>query len=209
MPEKPVLLICGCKKYEPYLHAAIQRFKHDSWTIIGIIGDSYEINYNINTNILSLPVEDTYEALPSKIHAAISWCNTMVPTIPGIFKTDDDIFIDDLELLKKAIFSNITCEYWGLYTEICASANFTIDRINSRFTNKQLRPTFQSAHYCYGHGYWIGKSAIAAIVSAKDEYIASYSEDVCTGYVLNKVNIYPIRIPVTYKEIHRTCINLE
>ena len=204
----PTLLICSCRIYKDYLHAAVRRFASPYWRCIGVIGGD-TLSFDASTSIVTLPVEDTYEALPMKVHAAITWIMQQYPDTPGIFKTDEDIVFQSLHDLEAAIAANASLEYWGLVTERCTAAYIPLLRIQRCFTNKSLRPSYPAAHYCYGHGYWLGRAAIARILAAKKEYENAYMEDICTGAVLNASGIDPTCIPVAYAEVNRTPALLE
>ena len=201
MPSKPkpVLLICGCRKYEEYLHAAITRFNRPEWEIIGIRGGTEPTSYDPATRILTIEAADTYEALPAKLHAAYSWIHANRPGIPGIYKTDDDMLYD-VPLLAKTLIENLERPYWGVTASICQAAQVNEGRIQSRFEDKSLRPTHQSAVYCFGAGYWLGATVLPTIVAAIDDYKASALEDVCTGHVLNRAGWMPVRIRIPCQE---------
>ena len=62
---EPILLICGCQKYKSSLENAIIRFTDPAYRVIGILGNK-DAPTQLNDSILSLQVEDTYEALPKK-----------------------------------------------------------------------------------------------------------------------------------------------
>lgn len=198
------MLVCGCKKYEEYLHAALRRFERPEFEVIGLLGDSDEpASLDPTTKILHLPVPDTYEALPTKIHAAFAWVTANRPGIPGVFKTDDDMLFD-MSVLVPTILSYVVNPYWGVAAGVCQEGAISDSRISLRFVDKSLRPSHQAASYCFGWGYWISAAALPLIVAAEAEYKSSFLEDVCTGYVLNQVHIYPSRIRLPYKEMPRT-----
>jgi hypothetical protein len=205
MAAKPVVLVCGCRKYEEYLRAALRRLhRPDDWELVGIIGGaSGEAVYDPATGIVALPVPDTYEALPTKIHAAFSWVAQKWPDAPGIWKTDDDIVYAKLGLLVRALRHYASDPFWGLFVGTCQANVVNPARIMARFEDTSLRPRHQTAHYCYGHGYWVSRAALPHVLAAGDEYSASFLEDVCTGAVLNRVGIYPKRLPLVYSELPR------
>lgn len=199
--SSPIIMICCCQKYIEYLHAAVKRFTNSSWKVVGIVGGVNKTTYDDKTNILSLEISDTYENLPSKIHAAIEWIYKKWPNCSGIFKTDDDIIMDIEELSTLLLSTNE--KYMGLNVEGCGSNKVDKGRIASRFDNTSLSPTHQSAHYCWGAGYWLHNSVLPFIINEKDEYDNSALEDVCTGYVLNKNGVYPSKISIDWKEAPR------
>ena len=102
-----ILLITGCHKYIDFLHAAIRRTqKATSMEVIGFVGSasasasaSATASYDEATKILHLPVPDTYEALPQKVHAAFEWI-AQNRQGHGVFKTDDDMVFDMPKLLN-------------------------------------------------------------------------------------------------------------
>ena len=202
-PVKPVLLICGCRKYEKYLHAAIKRMSRPEWEVIGIRGGSIRNAYlDEETRILSLPCNDTYEALPSKMHAAFSWVWANRPGLPGIFKTDEDVLFD-IPMLAAAVQQNVALPYWGVTASICKSGVVPLDRIQNRFVDKTLRPVHQSAVYSFGWGYWLSAEVLPTICAASEEYAKSPLEDVCTGYVLNKGGWGPKKYRIPFAEVPR------
>lgn len=202
-PVKPVILICGCRKYEKYLHAAIKRMSRPEWEVIGIRGGSIRnANLDEESRVLSLPCNDTYEALPAKLHAAYVWITENRPGLPGIFKTDEDILFD-MPMLVAAVKQNVALPYWGVTASICKTGVVPLERIQNRFDNKSLRPMFQSAVYSFGAGYWLGAEVLPTICAAGEEYAKSALEDVCTGYVLNKGGWGPKKYRVPFTEVPR------
>jgi hypothetical protein len=203
MAPPPIVLICGCRRYEDYLAAAIRRFGRQSgWDVIGVVGGNVT-QYNPDTNILTVATADTYEALPTKLHAAFVWIMSNCPLTPGIFKTDDDMVFDQAALIDT-IYSNLSTPYWGVKVSTCSAGVIESSRIGVRFADRTLTPNYQSAIYCHGAGYWVSARSLKVILAAGDVYRLSYIEDVCTGFVLNQAGIVPQRIRVPYKEESRT-----
>jgi len=203
MSPPPILLICGCRRYEDYLVAAIRRFKRQrGWDVVGLVGGDVT-QYDPDSNILTVAVADTYERLPAKLHAAFTWIMTNRPLTPGIFKTDDDMVFDQAALIDT-IYSNLSTPYWGVKVGTCSAGPIDSSRVSARFVDTTLKPSHQAAIYCYGWGYWVSTRALTVIHASGNEYRSSYIEDVCTGFVLNRVGIVPQRIRVPYKEESRT-----
>ena len=203
----PVILITGCQKYIKYLHAAIRRMDvfQKECEIIGIVGDPtyFAATLDPATKILTLPVSDTYEDLPKKIHAAMSWIFHERPNISGIFKTDDDIVFSPDQNLLQLIYKHSRTPYWGVAVGSCTAAPINSQRILARFSDTTLTPSHQTAVYSFGWGYWVSKKALPLIVAASDDYASSFLEDVCTGFVLNRAGIVPERIRPLFKEFPR------
>ena len=199
---KPILLLCGCRTYEEYLRAAIRRMtRPDAWEVIAIVGGAQE-SFDATTRILTVAAPDTYEALPSKIHAAFAWISRERPGIPGIFKTDDDMWFD-MDILATTVREHAERPYWGVAAGVCQPGQINDQRIQARFVDKTLRPSHQGAAYCFGWGYWIAATALPLIVAATTDYATSHLEDVCTGFVMNRGGIVPVRIRIPYKEMPR------
>ena len=205
MSGLPGVLVCGCRKYEEYLRAALRRLRNPNWILVGLVGstDVSAAVWDEKSRIVTLPVPDTYEALPTKIHAAFTFASLKWPDAPGIYKTDDDIVYPSIPLLAGAIQKYKDEPFWGLFVGACPAADVSPMRIAHRFDDKTLTPRHQEAIYCYGHGYWVGRAAIPAILAAGDEYRSSYLEDVATGYVLNQAGFTPKRLPLLYSELPR------
>ena len=201
----PILFLCGCQKYREYLDAAMRRMQSPAWRTVGVVGGGTGSSvYDAATQILSLAVPDTYEALPTKVHAAFSWIHKQFPNASGVFKTDDDMIFPNLKMLAFAIDRSKELPYWGGTVSHCQEASVNPMRIELRFDDKSLRPRHQTAFYCFGNaGYWISKAALPLIVAAEEDYKASYLEDVCTGFVMNRAGILPKRILVPCKEVPR------
>ena len=199
MSSLPILLICGCKKYQQSLLNAYERMKSDAYITLCIVGD-LNCKTNLNEYLLTLQVEDSYEALPLKIHAAFKWIYENYPNTVGIFKTDEDIFFEDKNELITKINKNILIPYWGLIIESCSSKPIKTAAVN-KFENKDLKLIHQSSYYCYGWGYWISKSSIAYIVAA--ENISYGLEDVTIGSILNENGIFPIKVNIKFVEKER------
>jgi hypothetical protein len=204
---RPIVLVTGCQKYRTYLEAALRRFADPHVRILGFVGDpSGTLTapvWDASANIVTLPVSDIYETLPAKVHAAFAWTAAAFPAAPGIWKTDDDIVYYRKDLLMISLLRFVSEPYWGLVVGACPENPVNLWRIQNRFEDPTLRPRHQQAIYCYGHGYWLNRTALAQVIAAGDTYKASYLEDVCTGYVLNQAGIVPRRVPLPYRELVR------
>lgn len=204
----PVLLVCGCRAHEIYLRAALTRFNRPgAWNVVGIIGDPTLTTptFDDASRILTLPVPDTYAALPTKIHAALSWIAQNWPDAPGVFKTDDDIIVTNISDLAAEIQTYVAngTPYGGLVTSHCSKGLVTAGRIRTNEPSNKCYGYYQSAQYCYGAGYWLSSEAVRVAVAATEDYSTSYIEDVCTGFVMNRAGFTPVRMTTEFKEIPR------
>ena len=206
--NNPVLIITGCQKYRESLVAAILRNLHPSLTVVGFLGDTTasEATFNTAEHLLTLPVCDTYEALPRKIQAAFKWVYETFPLAPGVFKTDDDIYFD-AEELSQEITKMLPHPYWGLKVDSCKAGTVSEDRVTTRFTDKTTLatsrlPSYPAATYCYGFGYWVSRHCVPIILQSK-EFEVSVLEDVSVGYALNSAGHYPVQSSVNYRELSR------
>jgi hypothetical protein len=127
----------------------------------------------------------------------------MWPNAPGIFKTDDDILLFNKEDLLYRINKYKEEPYWGFITHHCTAEEVPEWRIQTRFTDKTLCPSYPEAKYCFGAGYWVSKAALPHILAAKEVYESSYVEDICTGYVLNSHGIRPVQHQIIWRECPR------
>lgn len=200
---RPIILICGCKKYQQYLVAAVMRMTRPEWRVVAMLGDPTLTEPQFAGSFLKLPVADTYEALPAKVHAGFSWCAKNFPASPGVFKTDDDILFTDKAMIFDFIMSNTAKPYWGIRVGSCEEGTIPVTRINERFTDTSLRPAHQAANYAFGWGYWLSREVLPVVVAAAETYNGSFLEDVCTGYVMNSIGIEPERLYVPILEFPR------
>lgn len=200
--NKPILLICGCEKYKQSLISAIERNKNSNYKIIGVIAKQGS-NPSFDGSIVTVDAEDTYVGLPMKIKAAFTWIYNNFPNIPGIFKTDDDIYFTDINNLALEINRNINIDYWGIKVDFCSGGPVSSSRID-RFENKNVSNENKNANYCYGLGYWVSKKSIPLIVNSN---LHTYGlEDVLMGHVLNNGGIYPKEYYIDFCEKSRNTL---
>jgi hypothetical protein len=200
--DEPILLICGCQKYKQALFRAIKRFQHPSYRVIGIVGD-LTLPTHFNGVYLSLQVEDTYEALPMKIHAAFAWIHINYPNAAGIFKTDDDIHFENINTLVEQIQIHKSVPYWG-HRIISAPAGPYRDSDYKRYSIS-VRPMRDKSHYCAGNGYWVSKLLIPIVVNSK---LFQYgAEDSIMGTVLNGAGYIPVLVSIVWYQYRNLLAN--
>jgi hypothetical protein len=206
METVPILLICGCKKYINSLKKAIVRMANPKYKVIGVIGNiGHPTDFNEKTNIVSLQIDDSYEALPFKIQKALEWVFHNFPKSIGVFKTDDDIYFEDYNILADEIINNSHIPYWGLKIHQAKKAYIDKMRINSKYTDKNLQLISPTATYCWGAGYWLSRKSMYYIINSKHFRLGN--EDVLVGYVLNKHGIFPVEKTLKWETRKRKTVN--
>jgi hypothetical protein len=206
MDSKPILLICGCTKYKQSLLSAIRRMEQPGYRIIGIVGNpELETSFDETTHVLTLKIEDTYEALPFKLQAAFTWIYDHFPDSPGIFKTDDDIYFKNYSILANKITKYKDIPYWCIKKDSCIKHSMHRKTIKKRYNNKILHINIPTSTYCWGAGYWISRKSMNYII--KSDKLNYGPEDVFFGNILNKHKIIPDSIKIDWKTKKRTLRN--
>lgn len=205
------ILVCCCYKYYKqyeYISKKWNKIDDNNIKIFYLFGNEKIKNsyYDSKTNILLLKVNDNYESLPKKIYLAIRYILEKYPEINGIYKTDDDIVYQKIDILIKIIkyCYNNDINYSGLIIDNIDRDKISDRRIRKRFENKKINNIYHSdAIYCYGAGYYLSKTSMKIIKEHQIYIYKQYLEDVSIGHILNKYNIYPIRMNLKFKEIKR------
>ena len=184
--------ILSCEKYKD--RRLSQNLKECPFEYRYFIGDPElkESKEDFENKIVYLPCKDDYDFLPGKVVEMIKWINTNYPNIDYIFKTDDDIRFNFIELLKQSkelTLKNI--DYAGSYVN-CE------EHMSDYFRKKNPKANLvkvPATKYCPGGGYFLSKKSYTIILNnlLKDKTIY---EDQSVGYCLNKHNIYPININI-------------
>jgi hypothetical protein len=193
------MILC-CQKYRANLDKAVKRFQHPSWITIGVVGGTV---LEFKDSIVTLPVSDTYDDHPKKVIDGFAWIRKQFPHSVGIFKTDDDIYVNNIETLAKTIQEHICEPYWGFVTSTCEASVISQPARIEKFSDKESVKRHPKSHYCYGHGYWVTSNSVQFLTENAKDYYEQPLEDVCTGSILNKYSIIPKRYIVDYKEVER------
>lgn len=197
---RPTLMILGCEKYRATLELAIRQFAHPAWRVVGVVGGSSETTFD--GSILSVAAPDTYDDLPKKVFHAFEWIARQWPNSIGVFKTDEDILMENVADLATTVLANHRIPYWGLRYDNIKAGTIAKERLDTRFADTTEK-THPAAFYCWGHGYWVSSSAIHCLMRRRKEFYEQYLEDVCVGSCLNSFDIFPEKIPLNYKEMGR------
>jgi len=201
-----VVIVLGCHKYMDYLHAQIQRLRSMlPYEIIGYVGSpsSACAFFDASTHILTLPCEDDYDHHPAKTQAAFQWVHENRPGLRGVLKTDDDIRFSDLSEVARVLESSAHIHFGGAVVDKCEAGPVGAHRREQKYTHPDRVPHHQKSHYCFGWAYYVSALSLTHIANAASTYKSSPLEDVCTGFVLNQHNIFPVPMNIQCEEIHR------
>jgi GR25 family glycosyltransferase involved in LPS biosynthesis len=140
--------------------------------------------------IVYLPCKDDYESLTEKVYEMIKWINVNYPHIDYIFKTDDDVSFNFLNLIKN--FKEISLKK----TDYAGNSNKCKEGMSDYLQKKDPKnPLIKipKCTYSSGGGYFISKKCVDILIKnlLKEKFIF---EDQSVGYCLNKDNIYPVKI---------------
>jgi hypothetical protein len=138
----------------------------------------------IDDKYIVLKVRDDYDHLTDKTLALIQFVNTVFPQSKGLFKCDDDVFVNVKQVNTFIQISSAKeVNYVGHAVVRTKEYNEW-----SRRNNYDKYPV-EVCSYCGGPLYFLSQKALLCF---KDEPVKRiYYEDMQVGYHLNQFNIYP------------------
>ena len=190
--EKYIFIIYTCKKNLTKAETIYERInkKLDYGKVYIIYGDNSNVadynthNYKISENkYIVLNVDDDYDHLNDKTLLLLQSVNELFPSIKGMFKCDDDVWIN---------INNI-----NNFISINEAKNNTIDYAGNKSEYTKL-PTSAHCKYCGGPLYYLSKKSLDCFNPSKlleQPLIKIYYEDVMVGKHLTNNNIFPITEP--------------
>jgi len=205
------IIICCCYKYYKNYELCYEKWKNIivAYPFINfffIFGTPGSTNYDENTHVLQLDVDDDYDSLPKKICKAYQFIMDNYPHIEGIFKTDDDIdFTNNCGLVLELVMALQNGDnYCGIFIDKTRPMKICTARLK-KFNNLKSNIIYShdGAIYCHGAGYYISKKS-AMYICSNIEYVSyRHLEDVTIGYILNKYGIFPTQLYSECREIPR------
>lgn len=163
------------------------------------VGDPTLTNAKEDGDVIILPCEDTYEALSSKTYEIVKWVHANYPNIDYLFKTDEDITIDVLQLysvFQECLLKKI--RYGG------KTATISYDQSTYHFgkcTDKKINITpvqmKQNTTYCAGGGYFLHKSCMKLLLQHMKKYMNIF-EDYSVGLTLTTYGIKPMSLDIKH-----------
>lgn len=192
--EKYIFIIYTCKKNLSKAETIYERInKNISFGKVYIIyGDNTNatdynnLNYKIIDNkYIVLNVDDDYDHLNDKTLLLLQTVNEIFPSIKGMFKCDDDIWIN-INNINNFIRMN-ECN-----NNMIDYAGYVVDYWPERSTKL---PNSTHCKFCGGPLYYLSKKSLSCFTPDKlqeKQFIKIYYEDVMVGKHLSNHNIFPI-----------------
>ena len=192
--EKYIFIIYTCKKNLSKAETIYERInKNISFGKVYIIyGDNTNatdynnLNYKIIDNkYIVLNVDDDYDHLNDKTLLLLQTVNEIFPSIKGMFKCDDDIWININNInnfIRMDECNNNMIDYAG----------YVVDYWPERSTKL---PNSTHCKFCGGPLYYLSKKSLSCFTPSKlqeKQFIKIYYEDVMIGKHLSNHNIFPI-----------------
>ena len=146
---------------------------------------------------VTLRVQDNYESLSKKTQGILKfYLDRFSDSTKGILKTDDDIDVDP-ELIHKMLSENSDKNYYGVKVDVASyyESTYHWGKCESNYWNT-TRASVPQEKYCAGGGYYIKKEIVSRMVEKIDIYDSIIFEDVATGLILNRLDVYPEDINV-------------
>lgn len=209
------IVVCCCYKYLKDYYRSFDYWKNNIskysmfklFFVFGNITSYYdEPNYDVKKCILTIDQGDAYEDLPIKIVSAFEYIYKKYPEINYIFKTDDDIKINDFDLFVEDInkFTLARNDYGGMYHHVTNGgtlSEYRKEKFTSDGSNKNMN--YDKSSYCYGGGYILSVRAVSILSQNKSYFEKQCLEDVAVGHILNKHNIEPVLFESKFIELAR------
>ena len=109
---RPIVMICGAVDRKEELMEAIKHYSSPLWHTIGVIGVEgvAATVYCEDSRVLELPIRS--EKQPEIIWKGSEWILKKWPTACGIYKTDSNTLINDIDRLTAVIVINHTSPFW-------------------------------------------------------------------------------------------------
>lgn len=154
-------------------------------------------DYKLVDDTLYVKCLNNYETLPTKMHMGYIAINALYPNIDGVFKIDDDCYMDVIRLLFE-IRKNKSNDYWGK----CFGPNIDPTYHFGKCKDKSLNTTPYflrdiGCEYCGGgYGYYLSRLSIKIIANSHICTEKEFYEDIYIGKLLNRFLIAPKNINI-------------
>lgn len=182
-----IFVIYSCKKNSSKSQALYQKLANNltDTKVYILYGDpDLDQPFKIDDKYIVLKVRDDYDHLADKTTALIHCVNKAFPESSGLFKCDDDIFVNLKHLNTFIQIASVKeVNYGGRAVVRTKEYNLW-----SRKNNYDKHPV-EECSYCGGPLYFLSKKALSCFKTEPIKWI--YYEDMQVGYHLNKFQIFP------------------
>ncbi|XP_077977504.1 beta-1,3-galactosyltransferase 1-like [Glandiceps talaboti] len=152
---------------------------NDMWTSLR--------EYRKYNDIISFDFNEDYLNLTLKTLLGLKWAGTFCSSASFIMKTDDDVFVNYLSLVRKLVFQPVLGTAFGLVMKNAPVARKNTDKW---YTSKDVYPLEKYPDYLQGASYVLSKDVAENVtrISPLIRYIDW--EDVFVGLCLQKLDIH-------------------
>ena len=183
-----IFIIYSCKKNITKSNALYNRIVDklvDTKAYILYGDENLDESYKImNDKYIILKVADDYDHLADKTLSLIYFINNVFPNSKGVFKCDDDVFVNLKHLNGFIQNTSITSlDYAGF--KVVRTKEYNEWSVKN---NVDKYPV-ELCEYCGGPLYFLSQKALLCFKNEPVKRI--YYEDMQVGYHLNKFNIFP------------------
>ncbi len=150
-----------------------------------------------DTKTVTLKVQDNYESLSKKTRGIVKfYLDNFSDSTKGMLKTDDDIQVDP-DLIYTMLSENSHKNYYGVMVDVVNyyESTYHWGKCESEYWNR-TRAIVPQTKYCAGGGYYIRREIAQLMPERFDIYGSIIFEDVATGLLLNRLDVYPEDINV-------------
>jgi hypothetical protein len=150
-----------------------------------------------DTKTVTLKVQDNYESLSKKTRGIVKfYLDNFSDSTKGMLKTDDDIQVDP-DLIYTMLSENSHKNYYGVMVNVVNyyESTYHWGKCESEYWNR-TRAIVPQTKYCAGGGYYIRREIAQLMPERFDIYGSVIFEDVATGLLLNRLDVYPEDINV-------------
>ena len=160
-----------------------------------IVGATNNIEeYDESTHVLSVPCDDTYDALPVKVALALR-------AVRDRFHPEFVLKIDDDVVASPTILASLLGHSHGIpdhvqYGGCVVQINSMTNHGGSKFTSQKRTPIHVRATYCGGPAYYLGAKALDILAAHMTSGVMNdvRFEDVLVGLTLQRHGILPVSL---------------
>lgn len=144
--------------------------------------------YNEEDKTLVIKCEDDYLNLPNKVYLFLKITSFLFPHNVGVFKTDEDIDIHNIDNLYKILEANKDIPYYGKFVAMHAAMSgylYGKEYVVKKYPEFKNYPVYlEEGTYCAGGGYFLNSQAIDIILKS-EEYFKPFPKQTYMDYLVD------------------------